>query len=580
MCFLAFLCMILLQFCGLLFSLFFFLQSDSSASWRSTSRWRISSSKRHNYFSSTLPLSLDLSSPVLIIAGSDGSGTRAFVDAIRQLGVPIVADDKETFDLHGVELFKRQGWPALVNMVLRYTHSGDYEWDDLPEGLKQTINPEVSHLLFKTTTRYRAMSKAAAEKGQIAGTPTVEGVSYAIKAPISMLVLPVLKKFYGNIKFLHVLRDGRDVALSSNQSPVAKFYDSMYTDSQNRSLNLTGELQPVKGMQLWNDWNLQVHNWSKRQNGTVDYLVMRSEDLLDPSKRFERLEKLADFVGSNIAKDKLCCLSQKSTVDFGASSHFGQDLADEKRAGFRRPFNPLRGKRFQRHDPFGDLGALEEKELRGHMHRQDSIRQDTAQKARIVAQQDRDSFEQQGSPALEGDVSPFKKMSLEQADQLQLDAFDGESPQRRRLTEETAIFFLDYERWKESTNQTERMEYNDITKLISIGGGLQAWWKKNSEMLDEKISESDIVETLNLLERLADERRANPITDNHAEINQRYGKWEKALENRSEVFKYFHREGAEGLKLFGYEPRKQFTYQSNPNANAAFTCNADVTCFD
>jgi hypothetical protein len=568
--------MILLQFCGLLFSLFFFLQSDSSPSWRSTSRW----GKRHNYFSSTLPLSLDLSSPVLIIAGSDGSGTRAFVDAIRQLGVTIVADDKETFDLHGVELFRRQGWPALVNMVLRYTHSGDYEWDDLPEAMKRTINPEVSHLLLQTTKRYMAMSKAAAERDRIPGTPTVEGVSYAIKAPISMLVLPILTRFYGNIKFLHVLRDGRDVALSSNQSPVAKFYNSMYTDSQNRSLALTGELQPVKGIQLWNDWNLQVHNWAKRQNGTVDYVVMRSEDLLDPSKRFELLEKLAAFVGSNVAKDKLCCLSRKSTVDFGASSHFGQDLADENRVHHGSVLNLLRGKRFQRHDPFGELGDLEEKESREHMQWRDSIRQDLAQKARIVAQQDRDSFEQQGLPALEGDVSPFKKMRREQADQLQSDAFDGESPQRRRLTEETTRFFLDYERWKESTNQTERMEYNDITKLIFIGGALQASWKKNNKMLDEKISESDIVETLKRLEMLADERRANPITDNHAEINQRYGKWEKALENRTEVSKYFHREGAEGLKLFGYEPRKQFTYQSSPNANAAFTCNADVTCLD
>jgi hypothetical protein len=37
--------------------------------------------------------------PLLLIGGSDGSGTRSFVDAIKKLGVTVIADDENTFDV-------------------------------------------------------------------------------------------------------------------------------------------------------------------------------------------------------------------------------------------------------------------------------------------------------------------------------------------------------------------------------------------------------------------------------------------------------------------------------------------------
>jgi hypothetical protein len=59
----------------------------------------------------------------------------------------VVADDKETFDLHAASLFKGQGWPALVNKLLAVTHSGQYEWSDLPASVQRIVTPEVDHLV-------------------------------------------------------------------------------------------------------------------------------------------------------------------------------------------------------------------------------------------------------------------------------------------------------------------------------------------------------------------------------------------------------------------------------------------------
>lgn len=57
---------------------------------------------------------------------------------------------------------------------------------------------------------------------------------------------------------------GRDIALSSNQSPVLKFYNVTYPDHYNRTLQFQGELYPVRGIQLWNDWNFKFMNRVKK----------------------------------------------------------------------------------------------------------------------------------------------------------------------------------------------------------------------------------------------------------------------------------------------------------------------------
>jgi hypothetical protein len=199
--------------------------------------------------------------PILLIGGSDGSGTRAFVDTLRELGAVVVADDKQSFDVHAVELFQHQGWPGLINAVINFTHTGDYEWEDLIRLSSKIhadhVRREITSLMRSLQSKYdiskRHFRQAYQERLEIDGVyepvralrehkhPTRKGkkpfsashppgvamagmkptlfpavaksISYVVKAPVSMLVLPLLAKFYGNyyngghIKFLHVIRE-------------------------------------------------------------------------------------------------------------------------------------------------------------------------------------------------------------------------------------------------------------------------------------------------------------------------------------------------------------------------------------
>jgi hypothetical protein len=197
--------------------------------------------------------------PILIVGGSDGSGTRAIVDTLRQLGALVVADDPESFDFHAVGLFQHQGWPGLINAVINVTHTADFEWEDLirlsSQGHADNIRTEIMSLMRLLRSKYdlskrnfrrayeqrlekeglyvpvKGLSEHRRDNKQHKGRPFNElraaalgkqptmfpafanSISFVIKAPVSMLILPLFCKFYGkfyvgeHIKFLHVIRE-------------------------------------------------------------------------------------------------------------------------------------------------------------------------------------------------------------------------------------------------------------------------------------------------------------------------------------------------------------------------------------
>ena len=164
-------------------------------------------------------------------------------------------------------------------------------------------------------------------------------VSFGFKAPVTMLLLPMIQAhmYPQGFLYLHVVRDGRDIALSSNQSPVKKFYMTTYPDDAKARIDQYRNMSLVMAMQLWNDWNVHLLEWAtqnmitKTTNNTklttttttprFDFMVVRSEDFVQgkPETKLRALQQLAHFVGSPLTRDQLCCLSQRDTRDMGQS---------------------------------------------------------------------------------------------------------------------------------------------------------------------------------------------------------------------------------------------------------------------
>ncbi|GMI37782.1 hypothetical protein TeGR_g238, partial [Tetraparma gracilis] len=257
----------------------------------------------------------------LLVGGSDGSGTRSVVKLLQQLGTHMVIDDMGTYDVHGQEMVGGKGWPDVVRPVLDEVHNADYEFGSLSDGTKAFVRAELG----KMNAAHERKKRPSA-----AG-----GVDYGIKAPVSMLLVPGFREIWGQMRFIHVVRDGRDIAFSGNQSPVNKFYRNSYADGEAQYQRWEGRLDKVRPMQLWSDWNADLLDWERRNadGETFDFLVLRLEDLLDPEERYAQMARVADFVGSPKTREQICCLSREGVKDMGSHTHGNKPSDVTKRYG-------------------------------------------------------------------------------------------------------------------------------------------------------------------------------------------------------------------------------------------------------
>ena len=138
-------------------------------------------------------------------------------------------------------------------------------------------------------------------------------MKFGFKAPVAMTLVPWWLALADKLMFLHVIRDGRDIAFSANQGPVNKFYGPMY--AKKISDVPTGGA-PAKAIKLWSDWNNGLRSWAEekikflgRQDSSMlkskqqfDYMKLHIEDLVHESDmvRLNAITRVAKFVGSGI----------------------------------------------------------------------------------------------------------------------------------------------------------------------------------------------------------------------------------------------------------------------------------------
>jgi len=405
-----------------------------------------------------------------------------------------------------------------------------------------------------------------------------------------MLLLPLLRKTLGRIKFLHVVRDGRDVSFSRNTSPVSKFYTSFYRDATNKlqSIQATGvdqlsnsSVSVIQAMQLWNDWNRQVWDWESRtsrdENNNFDFLVLRTEDLLlSPETKFESLVKLADFVGSPLTTDELCCLSRQAVVDMG------QSAMNDKRTSHRDRFwlSPpdTDGHSGWRGQPSKNDADHEEAIMNYLDDPSDITLQDVALESERKAL----------NLALEKRPQLFQKIQQARKDNF---ATHHHHEEKFRKGTVTAL------KQQQHHQQRSRDKISGGTWASGLGrvwaGGSAG---RGSTTVQHPPVRRRLHETRNKNRNLEDaSERFREIVDrkeagNHMRgrghkepqrrrrqtpemVLQRYGKWKSALEGRPELSRILHEEGSDALRIFGYEPPRRFAdLPPNGLPNCPATC--------
>lgn len=87
-----------------------------------------------------------------------------------------------------------------------------------------------------------------------------------------MYLLPALDSALSGLRFLHVVRDGRDIALSRNQNQLRRHSRAILASE------FKGEPEPVRSIALWSRANGAAADYGERALGRR-YLRVRFEDL-------------------------------------------------------------------------------------------------------------------------------------------------------------------------------------------------------------------------------------------------------------------------------------------------------------
>jgi hypothetical protein len=116
------------------------------------------------------------------------------------------------------------------------------------------------------------------------------GSRWGFKNPTSMYVLPFLDGIYPGLRFVHVLRDGRDMAYSRNQNQLRKHGREILRETDDPTEG------PEASATIWSRANLAVAGYGESVLRDR-YHRIRFEDLCD--RPVEVIAGLLDFVGSD-----------------------------------------------------------------------------------------------------------------------------------------------------------------------------------------------------------------------------------------------------------------------------------------
>lgn len=199
--------------------------------------------------------------PPLVIGASGGSGTRVVASILIKAGLFLGTDLNESSDaLPFVRFYDR--W---ADTSLRY-------WN---QSVPASLATEIHRDLTSAVDRHTA---------QMPRDPA----GWGWKNPRSMLVLPWLHRAFPELRFVHVIRDGRDMAYSANQNQLNLHGEVVLGPA------IPGEPLPVRAIRYWSRVNLAVGDYCAAFL-PERYLILRFEDLcLDPE---QTINELLEFAG-------------------------------------------------------------------------------------------------------------------------------------------------------------------------------------------------------------------------------------------------------------------------------------------
>jgi hypothetical protein len=192
----------------------------------------------------------------IVIGAVGGSGTRVVARIVRHAGFFLGANLNESED--------------ALDFVEFYDH-----W------INRYIRARTEPLLPEEVSRMNAEFESCLTKHRRGITDPSE--LWGWKEPRGIYLLPFLHAHFTQMKFIQVVRDGRDMAFSGNQNQLRKHGRAVLESK------LDSAPQPVRTAALWSAVNLTAAAYAEAHLG-ARHLIVRFESLCaDPNLVVQRI---------------------------------------------------------------------------------------------------------------------------------------------------------------------------------------------------------------------------------------------------------------------------------------------------
>jgi hypothetical protein len=205
----------------------------------------------------------------LVIGATGGSGTRVVARIAKRAGYDFGANLNRSEDALDFVGFHDR-W---INRLLK------------AERKERSLPPEDADCMgqeFKEALTRHQSTIDASPAGGIQ--------RWGWKEPRTIYLIPFLYACFPGLKYIHVLRDGRDMAFSKNQNQLRKHGRALLSWSERWF-----EPAPVRSLLLWERANLRAADHGKKLLGK-NYLIVRFEDLCQAPQ--ETTGQILEFLGA------------------------------------------------------------------------------------------------------------------------------------------------------------------------------------------------------------------------------------------------------------------------------------------
>lgn len=197
----------------------------------------------------------------VVIGATGGSGTRVFVRILRHAGWYMGRNLNSFGDALEFKDF-------LDRWINRYTESR-LAGEEFPEDARLRADLE------ECVRRHRSGMADASNR-------------WGWKSPRTMYLLPAIHALFPEMSYLHVVRDGRDIAFSRNQRQLGRHGDLVLGESW------ADKPRPVRSIGLWSRVNAMTAEYGEQHLGER-YLRVRFEDLCEHPE--ETVDRIYGFLG-------------------------------------------------------------------------------------------------------------------------------------------------------------------------------------------------------------------------------------------------------------------------------------------